>query len=929
MTLSRTMRAVLIWVACAVSYFALARLGYRFAIPSGIATLWPASGLMLGLLLTCNRRDWPAIVVGGMTGSVLSDLLIHYSPTLAIAAAAANEFESVVAAIVLLRITPYPVRLRSLAEVRSFVLGAVVGANAVTACVGALMMYVGLHIAPATGWFMWWVGDGLGMLVVTPVVLAVGSRWWRGQSFALPRAIEAAVLVLLFVVIGILALGPRGQRVVNPGPYILFPLLFWAGVRFRPGGAALAALLTAAVTIWFAATGNGALGGGAKTGLAIAAQIYLYLMVATLFAIVTAALMEELKVTAEQLGEGRALYRALVESATDAILRVNPEGRITFANSAAVRLFEASDTTLVDLPLASVVPALTPGAGTPGDVSAEQRGLQAWALAGRSRSGREIPLEASFGTSTVSGEPMVTVILRDITERTAALARLRDAEARMRFAFEASGVGVWDLDHLTGVVRWSESLERLHGLATGTFGGTMQAFLDLVHPDDLDTVRDAIRNAARHGQDSNVTYRCAWPDGSVRWINMRGRDIRDVRNQPSVATGVGIDVTAMRSLEDQYRQAQKMEAVGQLAGGIAHDFNNLLMAITGYSAMLAEDLPKDSPLQTDVAEIDRAATRAASLTRQLLAFSRRQLLMPTVLDLTKTVLDMEPLLRRLIPEDIEIIIRCAPDVGHVRADLGQIEQVILNLALNGRDAMPDGGVLSFEVLNVSVEEEDERRHFDALPGECVMLAVTDTGVGMDAATQARAFEPFFTTKPVDKGTGLGLSTVHGIVNQSGGRIWVYSEPGRGTTFKVYLPCVDAPLDPLATPDVSTSLLASETILLVEDDATLQTLAQRTLEAHGYRVFVATTPDEALALLGVHGAAVDLLLTDIVLPQKNGRLLAEEALALVPGLRVLYMSGYTDDIIFRRGVLASDMQFIAKPFGQSALLRKLREVLISG
>jgi signal transduction histidine kinase/CheY-like chemotaxis protein len=384
-----------------------------------------------------------------------------------------------------------------------------------------------------------------------------------------------------------------------------------------------------------------------------------------------------------------------------------------------------------------------------------------------------------------------------------------------------------------------------------------------------------------------------------------------------------------KDLEQQYRQSQKMEAIGQLAGGVAHDFNNLLTAILGYSELLAEALGPDSPHQADLGEIRRAANQAAALTRQLLAFGRRQILEPRVLDLGDSLTAMEPMLRRLIGEHIAVETRTTGHVGRVKADPGQIEQVILNLAINARDAMPEGGTLMLELADVTLDKPYTLQHAGTRPGRYVMLTVSDTGVGMDEATRARIFEPFFTTKELGKGTGLGLSTVYGIVTQSGGNIWVYSEPGGGSTFKVYLPRVDAPPDQPPVRVAPDSLAGDETILVVEDEPGVRALVQKVLAQYGYQVVVAATPQEALLIATREAGRFDLVISDVVLPQMSGRALAAQILSSQPHARVLYMSGYTDNAIVHRGVLDAGTPFLQKPFTPEALARKTREVLQEG
>jgi len=500
------------------------------------------------------------------------------------------------------------------------------------------------------------------------------------------------------------------------------------------------------------------------------------------------------------------------------------------------------------------------------------------------------------------------------------------AEERMRFALEASRVGIWEVDLETGVVGWSAILEALHGLPPGTFGGSSPAFLACVDPEDRERVVAATATAATQRIDSRVMYRTTWPDGSVHWISSIGRSFYDRDGTPLRAAGIAMDVTEHRALEDQYRQSQKMEAFGQLAGGIAHDFNNLLTAIQGFAGLLSDELGPDSPHQADLGEIQRAAARAASLTGQLLAFSRRQVVQPCRLDLRESLASIQTMLRRLIGEDIEITVATGRDIWPITADPGQIEQVLLNLTLNARDAMPHGGKLLIELANVELDGASAALPVGAAPGPYVRLAVNDTGVGMTAMTCERIFEPFFTTKEVGKGTGLGLSTVYGIVKQNGGHIKVTSEPGRGSTFTVHLPRTDSATAVAVDTGPPAPLAGAETVLVVEDDDALRELVRRSLDRRGYRALVAATPDQALIASNHHGQAIHLLLSDVKLPQMNGPALAEQILKICPGLRVLFMSGHAADGIVPRGELESRVAFIQKPFTLDKLLRKVREVL---
>jgi PAS domain S-box-containing protein len=453
---------------------------------------------------------------------------------------------------------------------------------------------------------------------------------------------------------------------------------------------------------------------------------------------------------------------------------------------------------------------------------------------------------------------------------------------------------------------------------------------DVVHADDWPAVRELIVNVRRFpGAVASGQARCRHKDGSWRVFEGDLCNLTDVPGVEGILVNLR-DVTERVALESELRQAQKMELVGQLAGGIAHDFNNLLTVITGRTDFLleAENLPDEQ--ETDLGEIRKAAGRAAELTRQLLAFSRKQLLQPRVLDLNHTLSEVEPMLRRLIGEDIRVRIVAGNGLGSITADPGQLQQILLNLALNARDAMPSGGVLTFQTANQTIRGGTGPNATHIPSGEYVVLQVADTGMGMDAATQARIFEPFFTTKGQGKGTGLGLSTVYGIVKQSGASITVMSEPGEGTRFTVYFPRSDGyALAQSAEKEVDSPLSGTETILLVEDDRAVRNLVERVLNSRGYKVLSAEHGVEALQLASARVGTVDLVLTDIVMPTMSGREMVEALRLQRPGIRVIYMSGYTDDEIVRRGLHDPTMSFIQKPFTAEHLSMLVRKILDNG
>jgi two-component system cell cycle sensor histidine kinase/response regulator CckA len=387
------------------------------------------------------------------------------------------------------------------------------------------------------------------------------------------------------------------------------------------------------------------------------------------------------------------------------------------------------------------------------------------------------------------------------------------------------------------------------------------------------------------------------------------------------------DITERRALEDQFRQAQKMEAVGRLAGGVAHDFNNLLLVISGYAEVILEQLERGSTLHQKAMAIQQSADRATTLTRQLLAFSRKQLLELKVVDVNAIVSDMERLLRPLIGEDIELVTKLTDNLGRTRADSGQLEQVLMNLVVNSKDAMPEGGKITIMTEDVTLDDSYRREHTFIKPGQYIMLSVSDTGVGMSKETQAQIFEPFFTTKEKGKGTGLGLSTVYGIVKQSGGYVFVQSEPDRGSAFRIYLPRVDDPAEthgPTKTAQEATN--GSETVLLVEDEESVRQLVKETLAAKGYRVLEAENGKAGLEVAQGFDGKIDMVITDVVMPGMSGRELAKQLVAQRPGTKVLYLSGYTEDSVVQQDVLGSGASFLQKPFTLQTLAKKVREIL---
>lgn len=507
-------------------------------------------------------------------------------------------------------------------------------------------------------------------------------------------------------------------------------------------------------------------------------------------------------------------------------------------------------------------------------------------------------------------------------ERKRAEEKIRESEARLRVLVEQLPAVLWTVGKdLRFTSALGAGLARL-GLKPNQIVGV--SLMDYFETNDQTFLPIAAHRRATKGE--AVTFHVEWKGGSY---TCHVEPLRTAEGELQGAICMALDITDRKQLEEQLRQAQKMEAVGRLAGGIAHDFNNLLMVIQGYADLMTERLAEGDPLRRNAEQIQTASQRATSLTRQLLAFSRKQMLAPKVLNVQSVVVDMEKILRRLIGEDIQLETSSVPDLGLIKADRSQIEQVIMNLAVNARDAMPEGGRLTIETANVELDKAAAHPPAVLSPGKYVMLAVTDNGCGMDAETQAHIFEPFFTTKEKGKGTGLGLATVYGIVKQSGGYVWVYTEPGRGTSFKVYLPRIEDEQTARGRDgksDAQELPRGSETVLLVEDEKGVRELAREYLELTGYTVIAAEDGHTALELAAMHVGPIQLLMTDVVMPGISGRELAGRVKTIRPEIKVLFMSGYTDQAVVHHGILDTDAALLQKPFTMAALAAKLREIL---
>ena len=624
-------------------------------------------------------------------------------------------------------------------------------------------------------------------------------------------------------------------------------------------------------------------------------------------------------------------YSALMHSASDAIFVLDEAGVITEANARASELLGRNARNLRGSRLDELAV----------NDSRELIAAQLGRVAGLARvtasdvefrrGDESIYCDLSASRARTRDGELTLVILHDVTERREAGERLRRNEAQLAEGQKLAKLGSFEWLVPENEVSWSDEMYRIFGRDPATFSPTYENYMEAVHPDDRAVLAETVQQALNGTRPYEWENRILLPGGEVRHMAVRGEVWRGRSGEPLRVVGVGQDITERLLLEQQLLQAQKMEAVGQLAGGVAHDFNNMLTVIGSYVDLAREQTAKDSPIRADLEEIRHAADSATALTRQLLAFSRKQVMQPRPLKLSQVARSMERMLGRLIGEHIELVLQLDDDTGQVMADPGQVEQLLMNLAVNARDAMPDGGQIVIRTVGREIAAGDLPHGWELRPGAYQELTVSDTGVGMDTELRNRIFEPFFTTKPQGQGTGLGLSTVYGIVKQSEGSIDVQSSPGGGTTFTILLPRLTQQAAPehVSLPRIQAiQRKASGSILLVEDEPQLRALARRILERGGYEVFEAADGEQAVAMCAERKDAIDLVLTDVVMPRMSARDMIERLAGACGGAPVLFMSGYAGDDVLRRGLADPGMNFLQKPFTPQSLLSKVREVILN-
>ncbi len=949
-------------VAVAVAYFAAGIAGDALATAFGTPSLvWPAAGVAVGWAVLLGRRALPGLVAGATGFGLAGGVALPWWAELGLAAGgvagawAAGEL--------LRRSLWFRPELDRLEAAAGLVAVGAVTAGLVAGVSGGLMLWAsGAADGPAAGVAAaaWWLGDAAGVVLVAPAMLTFARLRPRAvrRRAAAEVGLTAAAVAAVGGAAALLPSSPEAMRAV--GMVCSTPLVAWSAIRFGPRGAAAASLLTAS-----AAFGLTALGLPLFPAPTAGPPLYLvlFLVVSAATALCLGAVIAERDAALAGLRSSEERGRALLHHSHDAVAVLDPDGRVRFMTGAAGRLTGRRADWLVGRPLFDDV--------HPDDAPAARAALAA-AVADphaplsaefrlRRADGGWVRLEA-VGANLLANPAVGGVVLnaRDVTARVAAERDARRSAAQYRQLFQNTPIAVWELD-ASAARRWVDELraagvadpvahasaapgrwDRLFGLvrvrdvnraaAELTAGGDPAApptLTDLLAADDAEAFARGLAGLGEKKRAFALEARARRPGGGELFLVVHAfaPDGPDGRPDLSGVIVTAVDLTERRRLEEQVRHAQKMDAIGRLAGGVAHDFNNLLTVINGFSEMLVNPAPVGSRERGIAEQIGRAGDRAAALTRQLLAFGRRQPAHVTRLDLNGVVAGMEQLLARLLGEDVRLAFR--PGAARpVRADATHVEQVVLNLCVNARDAMPDGGVLTVCTGAVDLPAADPVAHPDVPPGRYTTLTVTDTGCGMTDEVKAHLFEPFFTTKGPGKGTGLGLATVFGIVTQAGGRVRVDSRPGEGTTFTVYLPsATTGELAAASTPPPPPRARAGVgAVLLVEDEPAVRELTAAVLVDAGYEVVQAGSGVDGLAAAEAHPGAIDLLLTDVVMPGMNGRQLAERLTAVRPGVRVLFVSGYTQDVALPPDGVGRRSAFLPKPYAPADLIRAVHDLL---
>jgi PAS domain S-box-containing protein len=919
---------VLRYGLCAVAYFAAQTLAFKFPDSFGlVAPIWPASGIALASLLLSPQSQWPALLgclfAAGMAANLTTDRPLVASVGFMIA----NVCETAGSAWLATWFCGDKLRFARIREVLALA-GAALFVNSAAALVGAgaAVVAVGARFWP----FYWtrWVADGLGLLLVTPLVVVWGTSWRALAGVRWQRAVEISGLFALGGAVAWLGLG-RSELVtfVPIKSYLLLGFVIWAALRAGPRGTVTLVVLFSVIALVFPAAGIGAfrLGG---------ADIHLRLLSVQVFLGVVGLSGMLLAAAVAQASESQTLLRAVTDGTSDAIYVKDRQGRYLLLNPALARFVGKTVAEVIGKDDTFLFPPQEARNVIHGDaISMAAPGPRTYEEYVTGGSGEPLVFFATKGPLRDKSGRVIGLfgIARDITERKQVERALRNSEDKFSKAFKACPEGITIASMADGkYIEANDIFLEATGFHRDEVIGHTSVELGIwVDPNERKRFLETLR---KYGFLRGFETQHRMRSGEVRDFLLSSEVIELDRVQCSFS--FMLDVTERKRaeaekarVEAQLQQAQKMESVGRLAGGVAHDFNNTLGAILGHVEMAIDQVDPKLPIHADLEEIRKVTHRSADLTRQLLAFARKQTVAPKVLDLNQALTGTLKMLKRLLGEEIDLSVRAGRDLWLVKADPSQIDQVLANLCVNARDAITGVGRLIIETENRVVDRDYAAAHPGVAPGEYVELTVADNGCGMDPETQSHIFEPFFTTKGVGKGTGLGLATVYGAVKQNGGFIEFFSQPGQGTTFTIYLPrhmghAVLGQEQGMAAGDKS----GRETILLVEDEPVILKVTKARLEKLGYTILAASTAGDALRLARIHAGAIRLLLTDVVMPDMNGRNLAKEVKAISPRAKCLYMSGYTADVIANRGVLDEGVSFIQKPFSSNDLAAKVRQLL---
>ena len=892
-----------------------------------VALVWLPAGLALAVILLFGYQFWSVVVLGAALFTVGFG---HSIGALTLGTALGNVTGALLCAFILKRFVQFRASMDRVRDVASFIVLACFMGAGVSAALSVVVLCLGSTVPWPQLWAnvgRWWVPNALAVLVVAPFLLTWGTP---AAGRLAPKRIGEALLCAAGLVFGTLvSFGWWSFDGVQNDPlaYLPYPFLVWGALRFGPRGATAGTLTLSTIVIYALLRQRGPFVAVNDDESFVLISAYIGVIATSNLFLAAVASEREQSMRAAKESEKR--YRAVVEDQTDLICRFDLKGDITFVNKAYCAFHGKTARELIgtsfmpslpnedrEIPL-SVFATLAPEQPT---LSFDDKLLSA----GGKVVWHQCTIHALFDEA---GHPQeYQSVIHDITTRKELEETLRDREEFFRLISECMNDMIAVIDRDGQRIYNSPSYNTVLGDPTALVG--TNSFME-IHPEDRDSIQRIFNETVTTGSGQRAAFRFVRKDGTIRFIESQGSVVRDQMGKTNKVVVVSRDITDRHTLETKLRQSQKMEAIGRLAGGIAHDFNNLMQAVIGYTNLLLQRLPEADANRDTIVQIEKSADRAAALTGQLLAFSRKQVLKPKVFSIDSSVADVIKLLRRLIGENIEIVNRASAVPHHVSADPGQIEQVILNLSLNARDAMPQGGTLLIETCSLDLTTRLEGFSDEFVPGPYARLSISDTGTGMTPEVKAHLFEPFFTTKSLGKGTGLGLSIVYGIVRQSGGEISVSSEIGRGTTFHVFLPRVAASNSkeaPAASPAPPPRKGGAETVFLVEDEEIVRAMLGEVLKAQGYKVVEAKHGPEAIELAAQHKGPIDLLISDMLMPEMNGWELAQRMTAVRPELPVLYITGYSDEEARRFGKFDVGAQFLQKPFRPDAFLGKTREIL---